>query len=45
MKLLMARVGEKVTGLQGADQVQFGRYEVALNSQEKLAALLERTET
>lgn len=40
MKLLMARVGEKVIGLQGADRVYADRHEVELDSQEKLAALL-----
>ena len=41
MKLLMARVGEKVKGLQGTDQVHSDKHEVVLDSREKLAALLE----
>lgn len=42
MKLLMARVGEKVKGLKGADIVDPDRREAVLDSKEKLAALLKQ---
>ena len=42
MKFLMARVGEKVKGLQGATAVTGEKHEVEPDSQAKLAALLEK---
>ena len=42
MKFLMARVGEKVEGLQGASAVTGEKHEVEPGSQAKLAALLEK---
>lgn len=42
MKLLMARMGEKVKGLEGGEQLNPERGLVELDSREKLAALLDK---